>query len=137
RDGVWLELDRARLIWRRTALLLGRLEIDRLEIGNLTIHRRPVPSEEEVPGADQPILPELPVKVEIKEFTLAQLALGEPVIGLAARLGAKGNASLGNPSEGLDLSLEARRLDAAGELTARLSLVPQTQRLDLRLVLDE
>ena len=137
RDGVWLELDRARLIWRRTALLLGRLEIDRLEIGNLTIHRRPVPSEEEVPGADQPILPELPVKVEIKEFTLAQLALGEPVIGVAARLGAKGNASLGNPSEGLDLSLEARRLDAAGELTARLSLVPQTQRLDLRLVLDE
>src|SRR5690349_18537227 len=35
RDGVWLRLDRARLIWSRTALLSRRLEINRLEIGTL------------------------------------------------------------------------------------------------------
>ena len=37
RNGVWLRLDQARLIWRRTALLSRRLEIDRLEIGRLEV----------------------------------------------------------------------------------------------------
>ncbi|MBE7204181.1 MAG: hypothetical protein INR70_41195, partial [Parafilimonas terrae] len=27
RDGVWLKLDRARIVWRRLALLSGRLEV--------------------------------------------------------------------------------------------------------------
>ena len=43
RDGVWLRLDRARLIWRRAALFSRRLEVDRLEIGTLEFLRRPVP----------------------------------------------------------------------------------------------
>ena len=49
RDGVWLTLDRARLIWSRTALLRGRLDVDDLEIGRLAILRKPVPAEEEAP----------------------------------------------------------------------------------------
>ena len=32
RDGVWLKLDRARIVWRRLALLNRRLEIDVLEV---------------------------------------------------------------------------------------------------------
>ncbi len=43
-DGVWLKLDRARLIWRRLALLSGLLEVDRLEVGRLEILRRPLPA---------------------------------------------------------------------------------------------
>ena len=42
-DGPWLKLDRARLVWRRLALLSGRLEVDSLEIGRLEVLRRPVP----------------------------------------------------------------------------------------------
>jgi len=30
RDGAWLRLDRVRLIWTRSALLLRRLDVDRL-----------------------------------------------------------------------------------------------------------
>jgi translocation and assembly module TamB len=71
--------------------------------------RRPVPAETPVPGEDQPLLPELPVKVEIKEFRLAELVLGEPLLGTAARVTASGRARLGNPAEGLDLTLDARR----------------------------
>lgn len=137
RDGVWLELDQARLIWRRTALLFKRLEIDRLEVGKLTIRRWPIPAEEDVPGADDPILPELPVKLEIKDFSLTELSLGEPIAGVAARLSATGAASLGAPAEGLALRFAARRLDAAGTFTAQLGLVPQTNKLDMTLVLDE
>lgn len=137
KDGVWLELDRARLIWTRSALLFGRLEIDRLELGTLTIRRKPAPAEEPVAGADQPILPELPVKVTIKAFTLAELALGAAYVGVDAKVTASGAASLGAPSEGLDLRLDARRLDAPGTAAVRLSLVPQGERLTLSLKLDE
>ncbi len=138
RDGVWLRLDKVRLVWSRTALLLSqKLEVDKLEVGHLQILRRPVPSEETVANTDKPILPELPVKVEIKQFALQELSLGEPVIGQAARLSASGNASLGSPSEGLKLQFDAHRLDAAGSLTAHLDLVPKSQALTLKLAAQE
>ncbi len=135
RDGVWFRLDRARIVWRRLALLSRRLEIDRLEIGSLEVLRKPLPAEEAVPGADEPLLPELPVKVQIADFRLQKLTLGEPILGVAAQLSATGAASLGNPAEGLDLRFAAHRLDAPGNLTARLNYA--SERLDLTLALDE
>ena len=137
RDGVWLRLDRARIVWRRLALLQRRLEIDRLEVDTLDVRRRPVPAEGAVAGENQPLLPELPVRVEVKAFRLAQLAIGEPILGTAARVSAEGEAKLGNPDEGLDLRLDARRLDAGGQATIRLGLVPTDKRLNLSIILDE
>lgn len=138
RDGPWLRLDRARLIWTRSALLLRRLDIDRLEIGKLELLRRQAPPPPgAAPPADGPILPELPLKVIVRAFQLNELALGEPVVGVAARLGATGSASLGPPSEGLDLRLAARRLDAQGRFDVNLSFVPDTTRLQLDVKLDE
>ncbi|MDB5643746.1 MAG: hypothetical protein JWN07_3063 [Hyphomicrobiales bacterium] len=137
RDGVWLRLDRARLVWRRLALLRQRLEIDSLEIGHLEILRRPIPADEPVAGADQPILPDLPVKLEVKAFNLTELSLGQTVLGEALRAGADGRVSLGPPSEGLALRLNTKRLDAGGTFDARLDYVPQTNVLDLNVALDE
>ena len=137
KDGVWLELDQARIVWTRSALLLRRLEIDELEIGTLTIHRQPAPAEDPGAVSSEPVLPELPVKVQVRDFRLQTLALGEPVVGTAARLSANGHATLGNPSEGLDLQLDLRRLDMAGALSAKLGLVPQSSRLDLALKVEE
>lgn len=139
RDGVWLKLDRARLVWRRTALLSRRLEVDTLEIGRLEILRRPVPAlvapaEAEPDGS---LLPDLPVKVEVKAFRLAELVLGESLTGQAARLTADGKLKLGAPSEGLDLDVTVNRLDAAGRFAARLLFVPQGERLDLKATLVE
>ncbi|HZH53616.1 MAG TPA: translocation/assembly module TamB domain-containing protein [Microvirga sp.] len=135
RDGVWFRLDSARIVWRRLALLSRRLEVDRLEIGRMEILRRPIPADETVPGADEPLLPELPVKVQITDFSLGELALGHPILGVEARLTATGAASLGNPAEGLNLRLDARRLDAAGTFVARLGYA--SERLDLTFGLDE
>ncbi len=137
RDGAWLKVDTVRLIWNRLALLSRRLDVDQLTIGHIDVLRRPMPSEappaesggSAQPVATQPILPELPLKVIVKQLAVEQLALGEPVIGLAARLGVTGRATLGPPSEGLDLRLHARRLDAPGELSAVLSYVPATDQL--------
>lgn len=136
RDGPWLRLDRARLIWRRAALFSRRLEVDRLEVGRLEILRRPAPGEA-APTAKEPLLPELPLKVEVKAFALSELSLGEPLLGQAARLAASGSAKLGPPAEGLDLAFEARRLDAVGRFSARLAFVPQGERLQIALAHDE
>lgn len=132
-DGPWLKLDRARLVWRRLALLSGRLEVDSLEIGRLEVLRRPVPGP--TPAEAEPdgsLLPDLPVKVEVKGFQLAELILGESIAGQPARLAGSGKAKLGNPSEGLDVEADFRRLDAAGRFVARLLFVPKGERLELK-----
>ena len=133
RNGPWLKVDKARLVWNRLALFSRRLEVDQLTIGRLEFLRRPLPSETPPPdtGAQQPILPELPVKVLIKQFGVQELSLGEPVVGVAARLNISGKATLGPPSEGLDLTLTAQRLDAPGDFKALLTYVPATDRLTL------
>ncbi|MER2266882.1 translocation/assembly module TamB domain-containing protein [Methylobacterium oxalidis] len=138
RDGVWLRLDRARIVWRRIALLSGRLEVDSLEVGRLEVLRRPLPAPASAtPEPDGSLLPDLPVKVEIKDFRLAELILGEPIAGQAARLTAAGKAKLGAPAEGLDLDLAIRRLDAPGAFAARLLFVPKGERLDVTASLTE
>lgn len=137
REGPWLRLDRVRLVWTRSALLLRRLDVDRLEIGRLEILRKPVPQPATTPTASESILPELPLRVIVRAFQLNELALGEPVIGAAARLSASGAARLGPPTEGLDLRFEARRLDQGGTFNVNLSFVPDNTRLQLAAKLDE
>ncbi|KQK32293.1 hypothetical protein ARD30_00490 [Bosea thiooxidans] len=138
RDGAWLRLDRVRLVWTRSALLLRRLDVDRLEIGKLEILRRPAPQPAgTAPPSNEPILPELPLKLILRALQLNELVLGEPVIGAAARLAATGAARLGPPNEGLDLKLDARRLDMGGTFNITLSFVPESTRLQLAAKLDE
>ena len=140
RDGVWLRLDRARISWRRLALLSGRLEVDSLELGRLEVLRRPIPAPatlEATPEPDGTLLPDLPVKVEIKGFSLAELVLGAPIAGQPARLAAKGKVRLGAPSEGLDLDMSVTRLDAGGQFGARLLFVPKGERLEVKTTLVE
>jgi translocation and assembly module TamB len=138
RDGVWLKLDRARLVWRRVALLSGRLEINSLELGRLEVLRRPLPSPDSATlEPDGSLLPELPVKVEIKGFKLGELVLGESFAGQPARLTADGKAKLGAPVEGLDLDVNVRRLDAAGLFAAHLRFVPKGEQLEMKASLVE
>jgi translocation and assembly module TamB len=133
RQGPWLKVDKARLVWNRLALFSRRLEVDQLTIGRLEFLRRPLPSDTPPPdtGAQQPILPELPVKVLIKQFGVQELSLGELVVGVAARLSIDGKATLGPPSEGLDLTLTAQRLDAPGDFKTLLTYIPATDKLTL------
>jgi translocation and assembly module TamB len=139
REGPWLKVDKVRLVWNRLALISRRLEVDRLTIGHMQVLRRPLPSDAPPPdaGTPQPILPELPLKVVVKDFAIQELSLGEPVAGVAARLDMAGRATLGPPSEGLDLSLTSHRLDAGGQLKALLTYVPQTDKLTVSIDSEE
>ena len=50
RNGPWLKVDTARLVWNRLALFSRRLEVDQLTIGRLEFLRRPLPSETPPPS---------------------------------------------------------------------------------------
>lgn len=136
RDGAWLKLDRAHIKWRRAALLLRRLEIDELEIGHLEVRRKPLPSDAPV-KADKPLLPDLPVKVEIKQFALADLDLGKDILGVAMRAAATGDTALGSPAEGLAFHLDGKRLDSPGRFFAALTFRPADKALSVKIKLDE
>lgn len=137
-EGVWLSLDRAELSWSRTALLLGRLQVNALNLGRLE-YLRPAqtPPSEQAAAEGGPLLPELPVEVRIDEFTLGELALGAPVLGVEANFSASGAARLGDPSEGLSLTFAAVRLDSPGEVSIDLSYAPASNRLAVELDYDE
>jgi translocation and assembly module TamB len=133
RQGPWLKIDKVRLVWNRLALFSQRLEVDQVTLGRMQFLRRPLPAETPPPdnGGPRSILPELPVKVIIKRFAVQELSLGEPVIGVAARLDVSGRATLGPPSEGLDLTLTSYRLDAPGDFKALLTYIPAADQLTL------
>ena len=134
KQGVWLKVDRVRLVWSRLALLRRRLDVDSLEIGNLEILRKPVsPPGDKAPASNEPILPELPVKVEVKSFKLGELSLGRELAGLAMKLTASGNLKLGAPSEGLDVRLAVNRLDGDGATKVNLQFVPKGEQLSLNI----
>ncbi len=137
-EGPWLRLDRVQLDWSRTALLRRRLQVNALEIGTVQ-YLRPAETrpDERAVAEDGPIFPELPLAVRVERFQLEELIVGEPVFGEEARFTAEGNARLGDPSEGLDLTFAARRLDAEGSFDTELTYVPETNRLAITLAYDE
>lgn len=137
-DGVWLRIDRVRLVWRRAALFQRKLEVEQLEIGTVDLARKPRKEEPVVAAAPgEPLLPDLPLRVEIQRFALTALRLGQPVLGVAATIGANGRARLGPPGEGLEFALAANRLDQPGAFNVGLTFVPETLGLTLSAKFDE
>ena len=81
--------------------------------------------------------PNLPIKVVVGAFSLAELDLGEDVIGVAAKLGATGHATLGRASDGLDLVFDLQRQDAPGALGLQLAFEPKSTALKLAAAVHE
>ncbi len=117
-DGVWLEIEDARLVWTPGALIGRRLEIERLEAGSVSVFRRPAPagsSEAGVGGG-----PGLGVSVAALDFP--SITLAEPVLGEAMRYSASGALDHGGGETALSTRIE--RIDRPGDrlvLDARLA----------------
>src|SRR6185437_3446749 len=107
RDGPWLKIDKVRLVWNRLALFSRRLEVDQLTLGHVQFLRRPLPSGTPPAESGGSILPELPLKVVVKQFGLQELSLGEPVISVAAGpdVWARGDVIVAREGAGRKLSL--------------------------------
>ncbi len=136
RDGVWLEINDAEIVWTRTALLTGRLVVDKLAAKSIEVSRRPLSEEGAAPSpeASSFSVPELPVSVDLDELTVEKMTFGEGVFGLASELALKGNLAIDTGK--LDTGLEISRLDGPGgqlDLQASFSGEPDTLDVDLSL----
>lgn len=138
-EGVWLTIKDAQLDWNRLALIRGRFSVNALTAQEIDIARAPGATTTQEPAASaetQPFqLPELPVSIEIGEIRVDELALGEPLIGVAADLSVTGNLSLADGT--LDTNLDITRLDRAGDeikLTAGFQNDSSQITLDLQVI---
>ena len=89
RDGVWLSVPRARVVWRPGALLARRLEVSQLAVPDVHMLRRPRPSaetEDDTAGG----IPQLPLAIDVAGVTIDRLRLDEPVLGRRHLLTAEG-----------------------------------------------
>nr|WP_245419602.1 translocation/assembly module TamB domain-containing protein [Phyllobacterium salinisoli] len=137
RQGIWLRVTNARIVWSRAALLLGRLNIQTLAAERIDVIRRPLPDDTlPTPEASSFSLPELPLAINLDQLDIAHLAFGQDVFGLASEVSATGRLRLEDGS--LDTAFQVRRLDGPGgqfQLTAVYT--KDTQNLDLDLKLAE
>ncbi|QFT81917.1 Translocation and assembly module TamB [Roseovarius sp. THAF27] len=137
-DGVWLTLRDASLVWSRSALLRGRLEVDELTAAEVILERLPSGGESVSPDdaeATQFALPELPVSVNVELVQIETVELGESVLGEPARLSLEGSANLADGQGAANLAIQ--RLDREDSLTFEGSFENESRVLALDLDFQE
>ncbi|MCC2111278.1 MAG: hypothetical protein KDJ16_04520, partial [Hyphomicrobiales bacterium] len=109
REGPWLEIERIDLDWSVSALIIGRLDVTRLGIGRVTVHRRPASSDQSEESSGAP-----GIDIAVERVDIGEIVLGKPVAGVAARLA--GSAGLFYADGGAELaaSLDLNRIDGVG-----------------------
>ena len=137
REGVWLTITNARLVWSRLALLRGRLDIESLTADSIDMPRRPGADESApAPEAGGFAIPELPVAVIIERLDVPEVRFGQPVFDLASVLKVKGALRLDGGS--LDAALAVERIDGpGGSLTLAAKYAAQTKVFDIDFVASE
>jgi translocation and assembly module TamB len=133
--GPWLAIDAAAFAWSPSALLRGRLRIDRLSAQSVELLRQPAPSQ--TSGSSGFALPRLPVAIELRSLSIDRLVIAPALAG-----GDKAEASL--DAHGVltgaraDLSIRLARTDGqpgTGSLEARYD--HPADALSLKLDIDE
>lgn len=136
-NGVWLAIESPQLIWNRTALFRGRLEIEDLSAERIDYKRQPI-ADESLPNAEASGLglPDLPVAVVLKSLNVPVVAFGPTVFGLETNASVDGKIVLDSGS--LDLDLSIKRLDGSGgTLLAKVGYVAAEKVLSLNIGLEE
>jgi translocation and assembly module TamB len=137
REGIWLRITNARIVWTRSALFVGRLDIGTLAADRIDVMRSPVPEEGmPPPEAGSLQIPELPLAVNIGALEVPLVTFGEGVFGLASQVSVGGHLQLVGGS--LDTALDVTRLDGpGGRLALSANYANETQVLGLDFSLDE
>lgn len=138
RQGVWLRINDASIVWSRSALILRqRLEIESLSAASIEMPRRPVPAEGlPAPEARGFSIPELPIAVNLGQLDVPSVTFGQGVFGLASELSVEGRLRLEGGS--LDTQLAVERLDGpGGSLRLSAGYAAERETLDLDLSLSE
>ena len=99
-EGVWLEVDDLQLAWSPGALLGGRIRIDRMSAARIDVQRLPpsAPSTEPPEPIRMPELPGWLPPTTVQQLSVAQIDLGQDVLGAPASFALTG--SLDMPDDG-------------------------------------
>ncbi len=137
REGIWLKVTNAKIVWSRLALLRGRLDINTLAADRIDVLRKPLPDDSlPSPEAKGFSLPELPLAVILQDLKVGRIAFGDGVFGLRSEISIAGNLKLEGGS--LDSNLAVKRLDGpGGDFQIKAAYANQSQQLDLDLTLNE
>ncbi|HEX6015365.1 MAG TPA: hypothetical protein VFY87_26915, partial [Geminicoccaceae bacterium] len=139
-EGVWLEVDGARLEIAPGALLRGEIAVRQVGAQRVALNRLPAGAPESEPEEpfSLPRLPELPGNlppVAVDRLFVDALELGRPVLGESATFALDGSATTGPGGGRAEARLAARRTDeptARLDLDARLDLASESLTLDLQ-----
>lgn len=137
-QGVWFTLEDASLVWSRTALLAGRLEVTELTAGNIELTRLPdteqglSPEDTQAKGFE---LPELPVSVEVETLRAERVRLGPDVLGEEALLSLDSSLRLADGDGAITLDIQ--RLDRDDLITLDAAYSNATERLSIDLDFEE
>ncbi len=136
--GPWLEIEDAALAWSPSALLRGRLKIDRLTAAQIAALRQPATQASQANAPTSGFtLPRLPVGIELDRLEIGKLVAG-PALGGGAD-GAAAVAAHGFLAKGrADLALRLTRIDGqpgSGAIVARYDQAADA--LDLDVDIDE
>ncbi len=137
RESVWLKITNARIVWTRSALLMGKLSIDTLRADRIDVLRKPLPAEGLPPAETSGFsVPELPVSVSLGQLQVDHVTFGQDVFGLASEISVGGRMELADGS--LDTALDITRLDGpGGKLTLATTYANATRQINLDLALSE
>lgn len=136
-QGAWLTLDRLHVVLSPSALLGKRVRIDALEAARIEVVRAPVTTQPPPPPdpAAPPtasILPDLPVAIDLGRLAVAEVRLGEALLGEPATLRVEGSGALGAGGSSLDSRLNVARIDdKPGQADLTVAFDPARKQLDL------
>ncbi|WP_159452470.1 translocation/assembly module TamB domain-containing protein [Tropicibacter naphthalenivorans] len=137
-DGAWLTMSDIALVWNRSALLRGAIDIEEITVGTIDLPRAPLPAPGEVPAPEASgsfALPDLPVSLNIAKMRIGRATLGQPLFGQAATIAFDGSAQLANGAGAVKLAIT--RQDQAGSVTLDAAFDNATRNLRLDLNLTE
>ncbi|SHG61268.1 translocation/assembly module TamB domain-containing protein [Cognatishimia maritima] len=133
-EGIWLRISKASLVWSRSALLSGRVDINEISAEKVEVLRKPL-AQAAVSAEDseswQFTVPELPVSVEIDALDIKDISFDASVLGQALNLALTGKATLAGGAA--DVDIKALRSDDLGEFNFAAKFANETRQLTLDL----
>ncbi|MEQ8290695.1 MAG: translocation/assembly module TamB domain-containing protein [Roseovarius sp.] len=137
-DGIWLTMEDATLVWSRSALLRGEVDVTELSAAVIDIARLPEAGEQVTPDdaeATAFALPELPVSVSIDELRADEVRLGAPILGEPATMTVEATVQLADGAGEAQLAIE--RTDRPDQITLDAAFDNESRVLAIDLDFDE
>jgi len=129
----WLRLDGIEIDWSPFALFSSGLAIDRLHVEHVNVARLPKGGEEESESSGAL---NLPLNVNIEDFDLPDILIGEEIAGVEARFSTGGKLKVNSDLSDVDTNITLDRVDGTGgslRLDANINLPEKRFDLDAEL----